>query len=311
MCICTLIAVKHGLGRHIGTIHPHDLAVEGKAFFASELIWAASLPIIKISILLLYIRIFGRLRYFRILAYIIGIFSICWAIMVIIVCSFQCRPIQILWDRNVSGTCINTHLFFILGSAPNVFTDFVLLALPLPAVWSLHTTRVQKVSLTVIFVLGSLTCVISLVRLIQLITNTTADATWSLGVVSIWSVAEPNLGIVSACLPTMKPLFRRFSLLSKLHGPKASRHSRGSSSKNFPLATESFGSSGFNRSKTGRGQFRELQDDSVDRVLDLPRTRTFISSDEIGRDQSGIPLDVIDVKTNIGLQNVSRKNMQA
>ncbi|KAI4180657.1 MAG: hypothetical protein LQ348_005166 [Seirophora lacunosa] len=127
-----------------------------QAFYASELIWAASIPIIKISILLLYIRIFGRLRYFKILAYIIGVFSICWAIMVILVCAFQCRPVQLVWDKSVSGTCINAPLFFIIGSAPNVFTDFVLLVLPLPAVWNLHTTRAQKISLTVIFLLGSL-----------------------------------------------------------------------------------------------------------------------------------------------------------
>lgn len=170
-----ITAVKHGLGRHIGTVPPHLLPTEGQvstptsprcssylipgnlqAFYASELIWAASIPIIKISILLLYIRIFGRLRYFKILAYIIGVFSICWAIMVILVCAFQCRPVQLVWDKSVSGTCINAPLFFIIGSAPNVFTDFVLLVLPLPAVWNLHTTRAQKISLTVIFLLGSL-----------------------------------------------------------------------------------------------------------------------------------------------------------
>ncbi|KAL8675378.1 MAG: hypothetical protein Q9168_000209 [Polycauliona sp. 1 TL-2023] len=126
------------------------------AILAHEIIWAASIPIIKISILLLYIRIFGSLRYFRILAYSIGIFSICWAITVILVCSFQCRPIQYIWDRSIKGTCINTTLAFIINSAPNVLTDFVLLVLPLPAVWNLHTTKAQKFSLTVIFLLGSL-----------------------------------------------------------------------------------------------------------------------------------------------------------
>lgn len=128
-----------------------------QAFYASEVIWAASIPIIKISILLLYIRIFGRLRYFKAIAYLIGVFSICWSIMVILVCSFQCQPIQFIWDKSIEGgKCIDAPLFFIIGSAPNVVTDFVLLALPLPAVWNLHTTRAQKISLTAIFLLGSL-----------------------------------------------------------------------------------------------------------------------------------------------------------
>ncbi|KAL8849384.1 MAG: hypothetical protein Q9221_005622 [Calogaya cf. arnoldii] len=137
-------------------MHPHDPVIEGKAILAHEIIWAASIPIIKISILLLYIRIFGCLRYFRILAYVIGIFSFCWAMTVIFVCSFQCRPIQYIWDKSIEGTCLNTTLAFIINSAPNVFTDFVLLVLPLPAVWNLHTTTAQKISLTTTFLLGSL-----------------------------------------------------------------------------------------------------------------------------------------------------------
>ncbi|KAI4225425.1 MAG: hypothetical protein L6R36_003909 [Xanthoria steineri] len=323
MCICTLIAVKHGLGKHIGTVPPADLIIEGQAFYASEIIWATSIPIIKLSILLLYIRIFGRLRYFKNLAYIIGIFSVCWGIMVILVCALQCRPVQFTWDKSVKGTCINAPLFFIIGSAPNVLTDFVLLVLPLPAVWNLHTTRAQKISLTGIFMLGSLTCIISLVRFVQLITNANMDATWSLGIVSVWSTAEPNLGIVSACLPTMKPLLRRFLPQSKTRSAKASKQSRENSEpkKEVPSATttESFGSSGFNKFKGGRSQFRELDDDVAVEEEEEERddedvlrgTQTHISSSEVrGGGGAGIPLNVIEVKTNLDWQNVARGDLR-
>ncbi|KAL8656811.1 MAG: hypothetical protein Q9226_002549 [Calogaya cf. arnoldii] len=265
--VALYLAAKYGPGQHIGTVHPHDLSIEGKAILSHQLIWAASIPLVKISILLLYIRIFGSLRYFRILAYIIGIFSICWGIMIILVCSFQCRPVQYSWDKSIEGTCINAPLSFIIASALNVFTDFVLLVLPLPAVWNLHTTTSQKISLTVIFLLGSLTCVISLVRFVELITKITMDLTWSL---CIWSTAESNLGIVSACLPTMRPLLRRFLSQSIFRSAKSSRQSGRSSAKMIP-PTESFGSSGFNRLKIGRSQFRALDDDAVDHVPELPR----------------------------------------
>ncbi|KAL8766381.1 MAG: hypothetical protein Q9209_006815 [Squamulea sp. 1 TL-2023] len=342
MCICTLIAVQHGLGRHIGTVPPEQLVTEGQAFFASELIWAASIPIIKISILLLYIRIFGRLRYFRLLAYIIGIFSICWSVMVILVLSFQCRPVQYIWDKSVKGTCINVPLFFILGSAPNVFTDFVLLVLPMPAVWNLHTTKAQKISLTAIFLLGSLyvnlnlssnapfgpltnalaymgrTCVISLVRFVQLITNATMDATWSLGIVSVWSTAEPNLGIVSACLPTMKPLLRRVIPQGRTRNAGSNKRSgSGDSGPKKISATESIGSSGFNKLKRGRGhqQFRELDDD--DDIVDNLQmggptgTQTRITSSDAGEENLGIPMNVIEVKTNMDWQHASREEFRS
>ncbi|KAL8727053.1 MAG: hypothetical protein Q9166_006296 [cf. Caloplaca sp. 2 TL-2023] len=291
------------------------LATEGQAFFASELIWAASIPIIKISILLLYIRIFGHLRYFKLLAYIIGVFSICWSIMVILVLSFQCRPVQYIWDKSIKGTCVNAPLFFIIGSAPNVFTDFALLVLPLPAVWNLHTTRAQKISLTAIFLLGSLTCVISLVRFVQLITNATMDATWSLGIVSVWSTAEPNLGIVSACMPTMKPLLRRVIPQSKRRNARSNKQSgSGSSGPKKISATESFGSSGFNKLKRGRGhqQFRELDDDDENLPVGGPTgTQTHITSSEAGKENSGIPMNAIEVKTNMDWQHALREDFRS
>ncbi|KAL8933697.1 MAG: hypothetical protein Q9216_006245 [Gyalolechia sp. 2 TL-2023] len=287
------------------------------AFLATEIIWAASIPVIKISILLLYVRIFGCLRYFKVLAYIIGTFSICWSIMAMLVPLLQCRPIERIWDRSVDGTCINSTLFFKIGSGPNVLTDFVLLALPLPAVWNLHTTRAQKLSLTATFLLGSLTCIISLVRLIELITKPTQDHTWSLSNVAIWSTAESNLGIVSACMPTMKPLLLR--LVPQAGGRdhmKSGRKSGSiSSSRRYPSVNSPFGTSGFNRMKIERAreQFRELDDDTSEYLSGSGHTaiQTYISGGEVGRNKLEIPLNAIKVEANMDWQMESRENLQS
>lgn len=76
--------------------------------------------------------------------------------MVVLVVAFQCRPVQLVWDKSIQGTCIDSPVFFIAGSAPNVFTDFVILALPWHAVWQLKLSTMQKISLVAIFSLGSL-----------------------------------------------------------------------------------------------------------------------------------------------------------
>ena len=104
-------ATQHGLGKHINTLRPSQLLHEDqaspvlhdpvyayarKAYFASELIWSIAIPLIKISILLLYLRIIARLRYVRNLCYGIGVFTICWAIMIFLIISFQCRPKQFI-----------------------------------------------------------------------------------------------------------------------------------------------------------------------------------------------------------------------
>lgn len=315
LCVSTLIAVKYGLGRHADTLSQNQIANEARAFLATEILWVAPIPMIKISILLLYMRIFGRLRYFKVIAYIIGIFSICWAIMAIMVASLQCRPIQYIWDKSIEGTCIDTTLFFKLGSAPNVLTDFVLLVLPLPAVWSLQTTTAQKLSLTATFLLGSLTCIISFVRLIQLLTMPTSDLTWSLSEVAIWSAAEPNLGIVSACMPTMKPLLLRLTGQGKTRRARSGRRSGSSiSPTRFPLATSSFGPSNPNRIKFGQAQewLREMEDDMSDNPFDggQAATRTYITGGEVAGEKLAIPCNAITVQTNMDWQLASRDDFR-
>lgn len=117
----------------------------------------------KISILLLYVRIFGRLRYMRYLAYGIGAFTICWAISCFLVIFFQCRPIEAIWNpkgplnpKGVHGKCIKLFLFLILGSAINSLVDFAILLMPIRPTWNLHLPKAQRISIIGIFSLGSL-----------------------------------------------------------------------------------------------------------------------------------------------------------
>ncbi|QSZ30912.1 hypothetical protein DSL72_000470 [Monilinia vaccinii-corymbosi] len=209
MAICTIIAVHYGLGKHAPSVPPENLVSFIKVYFVTELIRACAMGLIKISILLLYVRIFGPLRYFRILAYNLGAFTVAFAIIVVFVCAFQCLPVAYQWDRTIEGgRCIDSWLFFAVGACFDVLVDLALLILPLPAIWKLQLSILQKLSLIAIFCLGSLTCVFSLIRLIAVVQGKDVpDSTSTLGILAIWSTAEPCLGIVSTCLPTYKPLF--------------------------------------------------------------------------------------------------------
>ncbi|ESZ98065.1 hypothetical protein SBOR_1596 [Sclerotinia borealis F-4128] len=232
MAICTIIAVHYGLGQHALSVPPENLVPFIKVYFASEVIWACSMGLIKISILLLYVRIFGSLRYFRILAYGFGGFTFAWAVMVVIVCTFQCLPVAYQWDKTIEGgKCIDSWLFFTIGSSFDVLVDLALLILPIPAVWNLQLSVLQKLSVIAIFCLGSLTCVFSLIRLVAVAQDKNdPDPTFSLGIVAIWSTAEPCLGIVSTCLPTYKPIIiKLFGQKKEVGGSGASKSIGGNS----------------------------------------------------------------------------------
>ena len=115
--------------------------------------------------------------------------------------------------------------------------DFFIVALPLPLLWKLRTNTYQKWVLTGIFACAGLyvpapytslpcrllnpffqrwptcalliefsVCVISVIRLVILSHLTTGDTTWTYVNASIWSAAEPCMGVIASCIPSLRPL---------------------------------------------------------------------------------------------------------
>ena len=77
--------------------------------------------------------------------------------MYAIVLGLQCQPLASLWDKSIEDyQCIEQMLFCFIGSAMNVFTDFVLVVLPLHAVWRLHMPTRTKLQILGILALGAL-----------------------------------------------------------------------------------------------------------------------------------------------------------
>jgi hypothetical protein len=61
------------------------------------------------------------------------------------------------WDKSVPADCtVDSYKFFYGNSTPNIITDILLMLIPLPAIWSLHLQLRQKISLSVIFLVGIL-----------------------------------------------------------------------------------------------------------------------------------------------------------
>ena len=113
--------------------------------------------LVKASLLLLYYRCFGVSRPFRTALYISAGVIVCWYLAVLFATIFQCVPVAAFWDRNIKNkTCVNLSLFSTDAGITNLLTDVMILCLPMPMVWTLHTNKTQKVTLTGIFLLGFL-----------------------------------------------------------------------------------------------------------------------------------------------------------
>ncbi|KAL2040179.1 hypothetical protein N7G274_007082 [Stereocaulon virgatum] len=206
-----VIWVHRGLGRHIELYGPAGVKHFYLGLFVTEIFYTMTLCLTKFSILLFYLRIFARTT-IRIPIAILGLIITAWAIAVVATTIFQCRPVQGFWDKSMNPTCaVNVYAYFIGKAIPNIITDWALLFLPIPYIWRLHQSRAQKVALCGVFGLGGFISMLSIIRLAIMVTQllksvSDKDVTWLFIASSTWTAVEFNLGIVSACLPSFRPL---------------------------------------------------------------------------------------------------------
>ena len=114
---------------------------------------------VKASILLFYARIFfpKSQTWFRRSLYAMAATVFLWWVICQFFVMFECSPIHYFWDRKpVTGHCQDVQKFFVGQAIPNIITDGILLALPLPMIWQLQLPKAQKCALSGVFMLGSL-----------------------------------------------------------------------------------------------------------------------------------------------------------
>ncbi|KAF5020905.1 hypothetical protein F66182_7057 [Fusarium sp. NRRL 66182] len=199
-------------------------------------IFCAAVLATKSSILLFYWRVFtGNALSFRIYfwfgAFLVGSYPIYFMITM----GFCCSPLPHYWTRfkGTEGTCINVGRFFVILATINFVTDVILLAIPVPKILELHMNKDKKIAVCAIFALGGFVCIASAVRVYYLdLFSKATDTTWMMGPVAIWSSVEPSIGILSACLPSLKPLLRA------MRSRDVKSSSSANNGSNYPLGSK-------------------------------------------------------------------------
>lgn len=203
-----VVLLYNGLGTHIVYVPPDHLVVYPKTLFTGSFLYVGCITCVKLSILALYRRLFP-VKPMLLSVNAVGFLVILWCFGVCLIGSVTCVPTRKLWNPTIPGGCIDLPKFYYELQIPNIVTDAVILVMPMKIVWDLPISRVQKMLLSGIFVLGLLTLAFDIVRLVALIRLSTAgsDITYTDAPSSVWTCIEPAVGITAACLSNMRPLF--------------------------------------------------------------------------------------------------------
>ncbi|KAK3172449.1 hypothetical protein OEA41_005771 [Lepraria neglecta] len=126
----------------------------------TEVLYNPPIVTIKVSILLLYRRIFTEKNFnrrYNKAFWATGALILSYSIMQGPICIFQCNPVRALWELDLPGKkCINYDDVLIVVSSLNIGTDFLLLCLPIPQLWKLNRSTREKFQLIAVFLLGTL-----------------------------------------------------------------------------------------------------------------------------------------------------------
>ena len=121
-----------------------------------ESLYAPVMFLIKLTLFLLYLHIFSRLRWLRFLIWA-GI--ICTALFygsMAIIFSIICTPAkgQSYLEAFLSTQCGKASDISLAAGFFNMLSDIYLLVIPIPAVWSLQLERRRKLGVLIIFATG-------------------------------------------------------------------------------------------------------------------------------------------------------------
>ena len=120
----------------------------------------------------------------------------------------QCQPLHAAWDDQ--GICIsreNLQHIVLVQAVISVVSDFAFAILPIVFLWRVQIDLRTKLGLWTLMCLGFLTGSFCLVRTVlnddALPLNRTYD-----GIINwLWRLFEVTIGIIAACIPTLRPLY--------------------------------------------------------------------------------------------------------
>ncbi|TVY84482.1 L-fucose-proton symporter [Lachnellula suecica] len=237
-----------GLGRHDGDIPQEWQAPLRRSEYAFTILYNPALMATKTSILIFYLRMSKNTQsILRIASYVTLAIVNIDGIVLTFLNAFQCNPISAAYNPSKHGQCLSIVTLYLCSAPVNIITDLAILVLPIPVLTGMQLPQRQKTILVLTFALGIFVTIVDVVRIYYLQQassdqttlnerlGTTSDFAYNASTAFLWSAVEVNVGIICACIPTMKPLVRRIlpSMLRDL-SKRSTERSGSFSSQTYP-----------------------------------------------------------------------------
>ncbi|TQV97832.1 CFEM domain-containing protein [Cordyceps javanica] len=196
---------------------PKDLLVMLKEFFVVQFFFWLTLWAVKWSLLFMFKRLTEGLPLYTQIWWGVLVYSILVFIGCCISNFTSCSSMQAWFTAGACNTARDARakaisLWFSL--AADLSTDLLIMAVPLRVLWNLRISRIEKISIGVVFAVGVITMVTAIIRSVSLNSSSSTgqvSTTWLM----LWAGIEGAVAIIVGCLPSFAIFIRGRVVASK------------------------------------------------------------------------------------------------
>ncbi|KAI0016643.1 hypothetical protein F4780DRAFT_669889 [Xylariomycetidae sp. FL0641] len=257
------ISVNFGFGQHFRFLRPKEIAMFQVTFYVALASWTISTALMKICLLIQYLRIFDKGSQLRWACYAGIVVSSLWGLGFAFCALAPCFPLQGFWDWSKPALCYGFGSktseglsgIFLGHTASNVILDLTVLAIPLPLYFRSAAHWKQRLGIGTLLMLGALVNVLSIWRLHSIITHKATtypvlDPTWYGPTSIVLAAMEVDLASICASIPIFWPIIThnigKIFVTQEVH---VTHHHRRLSEDNYELSPSARGSSVGERSR--------------------------------------------------------------
>ncbi|KAI1295268.1 hypothetical protein F5Y03DRAFT_371824 [Xylaria venustula] len=203
--------VQHGMGKDFWSLTFPNIDTTLELLYVAEIFYFPAEMFTQLSILAFYRRVFANTStMLQRGCILLMVFVVLFGIANTLVIIFQCTPIDFFWTGwagETTGRCIDINLFSWARAAIEIAVDIAIISLPLRDVVKTQLSWKMKVQVFIMFALGFVVTIVSILRLQSLIQFAqTMNPTYDNAPGIYWSVLECDIFIISACLPSIRSI---------------------------------------------------------------------------------------------------------
>ncbi|KAF8851013.1 hypothetical protein BDZ45DRAFT_808656 [Acephala macrosclerotiorum] len=183
---------------------------QAKLQFVLIVVFWTCLWAIKGSLLMFYRRLFCHMQEYMMWWWIVTITCVATWAGCILANFLECLPLEQRFELDLQGSCPagDGIRFVAITTGFDILTDIMLMVLPIRILLGLRITVKQKIGVGLIFTLGHLIIIFSILRVNEIsISLSQSDPNLNVSL-SLWSILQAAVAVVVGALPSLKSLLK-------------------------------------------------------------------------------------------------------